>query len=159
MVSEQLLPCGTEVPLRGPAAHWSRCAPLPACVPQHPVASCQGTRAMWVPRVVPRSWAAFSGHARSPGLVPFCVPRATRRSTPCPSPVPYLGLRLGRGHFRSLRKNLGVSLLRKLLRSSSSGDAKNSLYPSHTSYMAHTCASLPSIFHTTRSSPPSWRPR
>ena len=54
---------------------------------------------MWVRGVVPHLWAAFSGRACSPGLVPFCVPRTTRHITPCPSPVGTLGLRLGRGHF------------------------------------------------------------
>ena len=63
------------------------------------VAGRLGARAMWVPRVIPRFWLAFSGRARGPGLVPTCVPRATLCSTPCQSPVARLGLRLGRGHF------------------------------------------------------------
>ena len=50
-------------------------------------------------RFIPRLWAAFSGHARSLGVVSFCVPRATCHNTLCPSPVGRLGLRLGRGHF------------------------------------------------------------
>ena len=69
-------------------------------VPQHLVAAGRfGVRMMWVKGVVHCLWTAFSGRACSPGLVLFCVPRATSCSSPCPSPVGSLGLRLGRGHF------------------------------------------------------------
>ena len=93
--------------MSGPATHWSCCASFPACVPQHLAADRQGTPAMRVPRVIPRLWVAFSVHAHSPGLVPFCVLRATRHSTPCLSPVGRLGLRLGRGHFSVTAKKSG----------------------------------------------------
>jgi hypothetical protein len=85
--------------LHGPAAHWSRCASLPTRVPQHLAAGQLGVRLMWVPRVIPRFWAAFSGRARSPGLAPFCILRLVRCSTPHRSPVGRLGIRLARGGF------------------------------------------------------------
>ena len=78
---------------------------------------------MWVPRVVPRFWPAFSVHAQSPGLVPFCVTRATCHNTPCQSPVEHLGLRLGRGAFSVTAEKFGCFPPSELLRSSSSGDA------------------------------------
>ena len=85
---------------------------------------------MWVPRVVPRLWAAFSVHAQSPGLVPFCDPHATCHSTPCLSPVGRPGLRLGRGHFWSLRKKCVCFPPSELLQSSSSGDSTTTVrYP------------------------------
>ena len=62
---------------------------------------------MWVPRVIYRFWAAFSVHAQSPALVPFCVSRATRHNTPYPSPMPDLGFRLDRGHFSVTAKKFG----------------------------------------------------
>ena len=61
----------------------------------------QAVRAMWVPRVIPRLWAAFSGHAYRP--VPFCVTRAKqRRQVPqhtMPEPGRAPGLPAGPGCF------------------------------------------------------------
>ena len=45
--------------------HWSHCALLPTCVPQHLAAGQSGVPPMWVPRVIPRFWLAFSGLVRS----------------------------------------------------------------------------------------------
>ena len=108
MVLEQPLPDITGASSHGPAAHWSRRASLPTRVLQHPAAGQLRVPLMWVPGVIPRLWAAFSVHVQSPGLVPSCVPRATRHSTPCPSPVEHLGLRLGRGHLSVTAEKIWV---------------------------------------------------
>ena len=81
----------------GPAAHWSHCASFPTRGPQHLAAGRLGAWTMWVRSPV-------CGHfpvVHADWSRPFNVPRATRCSTPCLSPVGHLGLRLGRGCFWS----------------------------------------------------------
>ena len=104
-----------------PRQHGSPCSSLvQLCIALHVPPG--GRPSVCPSDVCPEGHPPFVGrvsvHAQCPGL----VTRATHHSTPCPSPVRRLGLRLGRGHFSVTAEKIGFSLLRKLLRSSSSGD-------------------------------------